>query len=94
MTEGEIQREIIYLLEKRGNIVIRHNAGKVANNVRLSPKGTPDLQSIGPDGHMWIEVKTPTGKLRPEQGIMINKLQKFGERVIIARSVEDVANEL
>jgi tRNA G18 (ribose-2'-O)-methylase SpoU len=68
------------------------NSGKAANNLRLCPPGTPDLLAVGRLASFWIEVKTPTGKLRPEQEQMIEELRKRGQFVLVARGLEDVEN--
>ena len=42
-SEGSIQTDIVNYLESLDYIVIRHNAGHVKHNVKLSPDFTPDL---------------------------------------------------
>jgi hypothetical protein len=95
MTEHEIQSDIIALLESHGALVIRMNAGRGRYNQRLAPAGTPDLLALLETGEtIWIEVKTPTGKLRPEQVAMHERLCDMGHTVIIARGVDDVLDAL
>ena len=54
--------------------------------------GSSDLIGITPDGlFLAIEVKTKTGRIRPEQTTFINAVRKAGGRAGIARCVEDVA---
>ena len=89
-SEAAIQLKIIHKAKELGYLVIRMNSGRARNNVRLAPAGTPDLLLVGPDGVTWVEVKDAFGKLRPEQIEMIDKLRKFGQEVIVARSVKDV----
>jgi hypothetical protein len=91
-SEAEIQAEIVEYLKLCGWLVFRLNSGKAANNLRLCPPGTPDLLAVGRLASFWIEVKTPTGKLRPEQEQMIEELRKRGQFVLVARSVEDVVH--
>lgn len=90
MTEKEIQKQIIDYLKQKGHIVFRMNSGKAQNNIRLCPPGTPDLLVATRSGHVWVEVKTSSGKLREEQVNMIQRLSAFGDRVLVARSLEDV----
>jgi hypothetical protein len=95
MREAEIQNQIIEYLQLRGGKVYRMNAGRARNNVRMSEAGTPDLLAIFPEGKtIWVEVKTPKGKLSEEQLRVHCQLTSYGQRVIVARSVEDVEQEL
>lgn len=59
-------------------------------NVGL-PKGFPDLFGIRKsDGKMFfIEVKTPTGKLRPEQKNFQEQMKKYPVICGVARSGEE-----
>lgn len=55
------------------------------------PKGFSDLFGFRKsDGRaVFIEVKSPTGRLRPEQENFIRKMQVYGALAGVARSVED-----
>ena len=55
------------------------------------PKGFSDLFGFRlSDGRaVFIEVKTPTGRVRPEQTKFIEKMKSYGALADIARSVED-----
>lgn len=55
------------------------------------PKGFSDLFGFRKsDGRaVFIEVKSPTGRLRPEQENFIRKMQIYGALAGVARSVED-----
>ena len=94
MTEAEIQKQIIDYLKASGCTVIRVNSGRVkARNgyVHLAPDGTPDLLAITRRGrHVWIEVKTPKGKLRDAQRAWIDRHRARGCEVVVARALEDV----
>jgi hypothetical protein len=59
--------------------------------------GIPDLfLSIPTETHhgLYIEMKTPTGKLSPEQKEVHIKLVSEGYKVIICRSLEDFKKEI
>lgn len=58
------------------------------------PKGFSDLFGVRKsDGKaIFIEVKTPTGRIRPEQKNFINQMQKNGAIAGICRSSEDAVN--
>ena len=85
MTESQIQKQIIDALKIAGHLVFRMNAGQTSYNVKLAPKGTPDLLTISPKGKItWIEVKAGKGKLRDSQVVMHHDLKRRGQRVIVA----------
>ncbi len=92
--EGKIQSDIIKALKTLGALVFRLNSGRAKNNMRLCPKGTPDLLVIFNNLILWVEVKTPTGKLNDDQKIMHEKLKAKGQRVIVCRSVADLIAEI
>lgn len=50
--------------------------------------GIPDLHF--PSLRLWIELKIPTGKLSESQKTIIPILEKCGDSVEIARSLDDV----
>lgn len=94
MTETEIQRQIIDYLKASGYLVWRLNSGKAAHNIQLCPPGTPDLFAVGKGCTIWVEVKTPTGKVSERQAQMHDYLTANGQRVIVARCVEDIINHV
>lgn len=55
------------------------------------PKGYSDLSGVRrSDGRaVFIEVKTPTGRIRPEQRDFIEAMQKCGALAGFARSIEE-----
>lgn len=95
MSEQKIQNEIILAINQRGHRLWRANAGKVQTKdnriIKLLPKGFPDTFGYRKsDGKfIAIEVKTESGRLRPEQ----EKFKDFAETQNIlygvARSVEE-----
>ena len=90
VTEADIQRSIVEYLRARGALVLRMNAGRTKHNVHLAPPGTPDLLVVEPHRLYWVEVKAEKGKLNEDQKKMHEQLGRYGQEVIVARSVEDV----
>lgn len=71
---------------------LRLHGWKVARIVQsaLSEKGIPDLVAIRGGETVWIEVKTPTGRLSKYQEAWLQDLENHGGWWIVARSIEDV----
>lgn len=91
--EREIEQSIIELLRWRGWYVLKTDAGMAARygGRGTLPRGAPDLIAIKQNQCVLLEVKTPKGKLSPEQIrehhiIALN----HGTRVHTVRSVDDV----
>lgn len=96
MTEGDIQRSIMVALSEAGHFVARGNVGlfftKDGRPVRSGlPVGFSDLfgNRAGDARAFYLEVKTPTGRIRPEQAAFIAAMQKRGALAAVVRSVED-----
>lgn len=53
------------------------------------PEGFSDTIFIGQGYVAFIEIKTPTGKVRSEQENFIEQMKKWGHKAGIVRSVED-----
>jgi hypothetical protein len=52
--------------------------------------GAPDVICIWPGGGIcWIEFKAARGKLTPNQVDFHDKLERFGHRVAVARSIDE-----
>lgn len=61
--------------------------------VSIGQRGTPDLAILLNDGTgrtLWCEVKSPTGRLTPEQATFRTWCQDRGIPHVVARSVDDV----
>lgn len=94
--EIDIQNAIRKALSDYG-IVIRLNVGVFATAdgryVQCGVKGLPDLLFIGNNGKVaFLEVKSLTGKPRPEQIRFIDTLRRMGHIAGICRCVEDALN--
>lgn len=95
MTEQDIQNLIRVALTPIAK-VFRINTGKVkTHDGRFfssgTPKGYSDLSGYRlSDGKaFFIEVKTPTGKLRPDQEHFLKQMSQYPVITGVARSVED-----
>lgn len=105
MLEGVIQRGIVqYLntvLTKTHRIFAIPNAsrrthgGHAGNAVPGLRKGVPDLMIVGQGRAYFIEVKTPSGKLSPEQSEWADWcVVSGGAGWCCARSIDDVRRAL
>jgi hypothetical protein len=71
------------------------HANGVSQWIRFGFPGCPDILGQLKDGRLLgIEVKRPSGVVRPEQQAFINKATAGGAVVFIARSVDDVWDAL
>ena len=82
-TEKSIMLGIIQALGFKDWYVIR-----MPPSIYTSGKGIPDLYACKKGVSVWIEVKTPKGKLSPSQERITRLLDEAGANVIIARSVD------
>lgn len=63
--------------------------------VRFGFKGCPDVLGQLRDGRLLgVEVKGPTGRLRPEQSIVLGRIRDAGGVAFMARDCRDVLREL
>lgn len=95
MNEHDIQSLIREELSKHGFCVFRANVGKV----RMQdgrwfdtglPKGHSDLVAYKDGRAYFLEVKTETGKIRPEQEKFLAVMRdRYGCAAGIVRSVDD-----
>ena len=97
-SENRIQSEIMVELSKRGHKVFRANAGKVQDArtgtwIKLLPRGFSDLFGFKSDGTaIFIEVKTPVGKLRPEQIKFRDAVMEYPVIYGVARSAQEAVD--
>lgn len=83
-TEGDILRAVRDFLRLHGWKVTR------IHQSLGSERGIPDLVAIRGGKTVWIEVKTPNGRLSEHQERWLQDLEDHGGWWIVARSVEDV----
>ncbi len=71
-------------------------AAKVGNRfIRFGFKGCPDVLGQLRDGRLLgVEVKSPTGKLRPEQSFFLERIRGAGGVAFMARDCRDVLRAL
>lgn len=71
-------------------------AARIGNRfVRFGFPGCPDVLGQLRDGRVLaIEVKSSTGRLRPEQALFLNRVNEAGGLGFVARDCNDVLREL
>lgn len=95
-SEANIQQLIRLALAEAGHVVFRNNIGGYKSpsgrwvDYGVGGKGGSDLLGWTKDGaFLAVEVKTATGRVRPEQEAFIEAVKRAGGRAGIARSVDD-----
>ena len=94
-SEANIQNEIMVALSQAGCLIWRNNTGvlkdKTGRPIKFGLcKGGSDLIGVAKDGRfLAVEVKTATGRVRPEQVAFIDAVRRAGGRAGVARSVDD-----
>lgn len=101
MTESEIQQAIRLALGREPDLVLwRNPVGVGETNGRKQRfglcRGSSDLVGVltvnGVGVAVFIEVKTPTGRLSPEQRMFGELVTRKGAIYCVARSVDDARN--
>jgi len=87
-SEAAITRSIRDLLN-RMNIFNWKNWGGP-----MGTKGVPDILGIYKGQFLGIEVKTAKGKVRPDQEQFLENIRKHGGIGFVARSLDDVIDNL
>ena len=101
MTEADLMRQIMVALSADGHFVARANVGLFftadGRPVKTGlPKGFSDLfgHRASDARAFYLEVKTATGRARPEQLAFIAAMKKRGALAAIVRSVEEARRAL
>jgi hypothetical protein len=96
LSESDLMRAIMIALSADGHFVARANVGLFftadGRPVKTGlPKGFSDLfgHRASDARAFYLEVKTATGRVRPEQLAFIAAMKKRGALAAIVRSVED-----
>ena len=94
--ETVLQQKIMLALSEAGHVPLRNNTGAMQDmtgrlvRFGVGGKGGADLWVICKGGIVGaIEVKTPTGRVRPEQEAFLEMVRSNGGRAGVARSVDD-----
>lgn len=87
-TENQIQSAIREYLQWKGWFVIRNQQSLGSH------KGLSDLTAIKSGQVLWIEVKTPSGRLSQYQEQFRTEIEGHGGRYLMAKSVEDIVQYL
>lgn len=93
MKEFEIRDEIIAFLEAKGIACWKDPkpAFKPGKRAFKKSNGVPDILGYLHDGtFLGIEVKTPEGRISPEQREFMERAKSKGCMVFVARSIDDV----
>ncbi len=96
LSESAILKVCLAYLHVRGIECWRANVGSMTipgttRFVRFGKKGMPDIQGYMDDGRaLFVEVKSATGRLRPEQVAFLERAERCGCVVVVARSVDDL----
>lgn len=86
MREAVIQRQIIEYIERLGFYVVKI--------IQCNKNGFPDLMVLIRGSAIFIEVKTPTGKVSELQKYRHKQLTDLGYPIIITTSLTHFKNEL
>jgi hypothetical protein len=97
--ESRIKTCILRYLERRGFFAWNNPSGAV----RIAPdrwisfgkKGSSDILGCLPDGRfLAVEVKSPHGRLSPEQSTFLEKVRGLGGVAILAHSFRELEESL
>lgn len=98
MSETEIVRAILELLQYKKVFAWRNNSGKHfvqgksrGYMIQLGPTGSPDIVGILPDGRfLGIEVKKPGKKPTEAQNEFLGRIRNTNGVAFVATSIDDV----
>ena len=96
MTEHELQNGIISFLKAQGLYILRVNSGVICDArtgtyIHLAERGSPDLLCSRLDKTLgFIEVKSTTGVLSPDQITQLRAIGKLGLAWLVADDLTDV----
>jgi hypothetical protein len=91
MNESEITKTITDWLKTLPNVWWMKIYGQGFSRGGKQKTGVPDLcVESTRHGRLWVEVKTPKGKLETSQEREFPKMEAAGAKVIIVRSLEEL----
>ena len=82
--ESDIQRDIKTYLQYKGWFVVK------IHQSMGSYKGIADLYCLKDGQSVWVEVKTPRGRIGEHQERFRDDVERSGGRYLVARGIEDV----
>lgn len=91
--EDQFLTAVIHLCRLR-HLFVAHfrpamsQTGRWVTAVQGDGKGYPDLTIVGPGGQMWRELKSPEGRLSPEQLEWLSRLEQSGADVGVWRPAD------
>lgn len=100
MREAAIMHRCMLALSEAGCTVFRANVGKWKTEdgrwvTTGLPPGFSDLFGFRPDGRaFFVEVKSATGRLRPEQAAFLEAMRYRGAVALVSRSPDTVVEEV
>lgn len=100
MKETDIMRACMLALSEAGCLIWRNNVGVLPDRTGVPIRfglcvGSSDLIGIAPDGRfLAVEVKTKTGRVRPEQQRFIDAVIAKGGIAGVARSPSEALDLL
>lgn len=97
--EGEVVKAILAKYQNHPAVRLwRVNTGAArigSRFIRFGLRGQADIQGVIAGGRaLFIECKTNTGRLRPEQVAFGKMVTSMGALFIVARCIEDVDREI
>ena len=91
MSESEITKSIINWLNTLPQVWWMKIYGQGFSRGGKQKTGVPDLLiESSRHGRIWVEVKTPNGKLEPTQEKQFPKMEAAGAKIYIVRSLEEL----
>jgi hypothetical protein len=93
--EGAIQKAITDWLSTLPNVWFYKVHFQKPNSRGSQKPGVPDLCiESARHGRLWVEIKTPKGKLKPSQEREIPRMQAAGATILIVRSLKELQENL
>lgn len=86
--EGQILVGVRHLLQFKGWFIVRIHQGLGCH------KGITDLIATKAGKTLWVEVKTPTGKLSAYQLQFRGDIERHGGTYLVIRSIEEIERYL
>lgn len=90
--EKAVQQAVTRFLAALGYVVSDMSQPRAS----MQTAGLPDLYAMHPRlGHaLWVEVKTPKGRVSPAQTAWHDAARRAGQTVVVARSASDLVEPL